>query len=86
MRTPTFRLLAAAALSLPGCAKGPPPEQPAATVATPAPAPVAAPAQAAGSTGLRDAIQQPIDKAKATGDATLKAAEEQRKQIDAAGG
>lgn len=83
MRTLTIFLLATAALSLPGCAKTPPPEQPAATVAAPAPTPVA---PATGATELRDAIQQPIDKAKATEDATLKAAEDQRKQIEAAGG
>ena len=83
MRTPTIFLLVAAAVSLPGCAKDPPPE---ANAATPAPAPAAHPAQAAGATGLRDAIQQPIDKAKAAGDAALEAAEDQGKQIEDAGG
>ena len=61
---------------------------------TPAPAPEAETAQqpaseAAGpadATGLRDAIHQPIDKAKASSAATIEAAEEQKRQIEDAGG
>lgn len=37
-------------------------------------------------TELRDAIQQPQDRARAAEEATLKAAEEQRRQLDEAGG
>lgn len=85
MRPLTICLLAAA-LHLPGCAESPPPEQAATAATPPAPTPAAQPAPAAGGTELRDAIQQPIDKAKATDEATLKAAEEERKQIEAAGG
>ena len=44
------------------------------------------PASQAADTQLRDAIQQPIDKAKATEKAVQDAAEQQRAQIEAAGG
>lgn len=40
----------------------------------------------AANTELRDAIQQPIDKAKAVEKATQDAADQQRAQIEAAGG
>jgi len=42
--------------------------------------------QAHRATELRDAIQAPIDKAKAVDDQVEKATEEQRQAIDAAGG
>jgi len=74
-RLPFYLLAATTLLSLFGCAKDPPPAQ--------APQAAAKPAEA---TEMRDAIQQPMDKAQATEDATLKAAEDQRKQIEAAGG
>ena len=45
-----------------------------------------APAQHARDTQLRDAIQRPIDKAKGVEDTTLKAADEQKQQIEDAGG
>lgn len=72
---PIQLLAVLALLALPGCAKEPPP----------APAPQAA-AKPAEATEMRDAVQQPIDKARAAEEATLKAAEDQRKQIEAAGG
>lgn len=63
------------ALAAAGCsAPTPPPtDQP--------PDPQAA-AQHARDTQLRDAIQRPIDKAKGVEDTTLKAADEQKQQID----
>ena len=66
-------------LALAGCqAPTPPPtDQP--------PDPQAA-AQHARDTQLRDAIQRPIDKAKSVEDTTLKAADEQKQQIEDAGG
>ncbi|WP_454832488.1 hypothetical protein [Pseudoxanthomonas wuyuanensis] len=42
------------------------------------------PQTGAGATDLRDAIQEPIDKAKAAGDTVQEAAERQRTEIDAA--
>jgi hypothetical protein len=67
------------ALAAAGCsAPTPPPtDQP--------PDPQAA-AQHARDTQLRDAIQRPIDKAKGVEDTTLKAADEQKQQIEDAGG
>ena len=69
-------LLACAACSRP---EPPPTDQP--------PEPQADTAVAAGDaerhTQLRDAIQRPIDKAKAVEDVTLEAAERQRAEIDA---
>jgi PBP1b-binding outer membrane lipoprotein LpoB len=67
------------ALAAAGCsAPTPPPtDQP--------PVPQAA-AQHARDTQLRDAIQRPIDKAKGVEDTTLKAADEQKQQIEDAGG
>lgn len=54
----------------------------------PPPAPSAAPADrtSAEHRRLRDAIQKPIDRAKAAEAINLKAAEEQRKAIEDAGG
>ena len=43
-------------------------------------------AQHARDTQLRDAIQRPIDKAKGVEDTTLKAADEQKQQIEDQGG
>lgn len=43
-------------------------------------------AQHARDTQLRDAIRKPIDKAKGTEDTTLKAADDQRQQIEDQGG
>jgi PBP1b-binding outer membrane lipoprotein LpoB len=67
------------ALAAAGCsAPTPPPtDQP--------PDPQAA-AQHARDTQLRDAIQRPIDKARGVEDTTLKAADEQKQQIEDAGG
>ena len=69
----------ALALSTSACRKPEPPptDQP--------PDPQAA-AQQARDTQLRDAIQRPIDKAKGVEDTTLKAADEQRQQIEDQGG
>lgn len=72
---PSLPRLIAIVLLLAGCQATPPPGQQ-----------NAAPPKAAEATEMRDTVQQPIDKAKATEDATLKAAEEQRKQIEDAGG
>lgn len=85
MRTSLLHLLVVVCF-LPGCqAAAPPPTT--APASTPAPAANTAEASRTDdATELRDAIQQPIDKAKATEDATLKAAEDQRKQIEDAGG
>ena len=69
-----FLSFAAAACSAPA---PPPTDQP--------PDPQAA-AQQARDTQLRDAIQRPIDKAKGVEDTTLKAADEQRQQIEDQGG
>ena len=76
MRPVPFLLLA---LAISGCnaPKPPPADQP--------PDPQAA-AQHARDTQLRDAIQRPIDKAKSVEDTTLKAADEQKQQIEDAGG
>jgi PBP1b-binding outer membrane lipoprotein LpoB len=75
-RIASFLLLACAAA---GCSapKPPPGDQP--------PDPQAA-AQHARDTQLRDAIQRPIDKAKGVEDTTLKAADEQKQQIEDQGG
>ena len=65
-------------LALAGCsAPTPPGDQP--------PDPQAA-AQHARDTQLRDAIQRPIQKAQGVEDTTLKAADEQRQQIEDQGG
>ena len=69
-----FLAFAAAACSAP---TPPPTDQP--------PDPQAA-AQQARDTQLRDAIRQPIDKANSVEDTTLKAAAEQRSQIEDQGG
>ena len=69
-----FLAFAAAACSAPA---PPPTDQP--------PDPQAA-AQQARDTQLRDAIQRPIDKAKGVEDTTLKAADEQKQQIEDQGG
>ena len=69
-----FLAFAAAACSAPA---PPPTDQP--------PDPQAA-AQQVRDTQLRDAIQRPIDKAKGVEDTTLKAADEQRQQIEDQGG
>ena len=74
-RLPICLLAASLLLSVPGCTEAPPPTQ--------AAQPSTKPAEA---TEMRDTIQQPIDKARATEEATLNAAEDQRKQIEAAGG
>ena len=76
LRHASFLLLAfaAAACSAP---TPPPTDQP--------PDPQAA-AQQARDTQLRDAIQRPIDKAKGVEDTTLKAADEQKQQIEDQGG
>ena len=66
--------LACAACSRP---EPPPTDQP------PEPQADAAVASAESHTQLRDAIQRPIDKAKAVEDVTLEAAERQRAEIDA---
>jgi hypothetical protein len=75
-RIASFLLLACAAA---GCSapKPPPSDQPPDPQAT---------AQHARDTQLRDAIRQPIDKAKGVEDTTLKAADEQRQQIEDQGG
>ncbi len=67
------------ALALAGCSAPttPPTEQP--------PEPQVQ-AQGARDTQLRDAIRQPIDKANSVEDTTLKAADEQRSQIEDQGG
>ena len=65
-------LLAGAACSKP---EPPPTDQP--------PEPQAAAATAEAHTELRDAIQRPLDKARAAEDVTLQAAERQRAEIDA---
>ena len=67
-------LLACAACSRP---EPPPTDQP------PEPQADAAPADGERHTQLRDAIQRPIDKARAVEDVTLDAAERQRAEIDA---
>ena len=69
-----FLAFAAAACSAP---TPPPTDQP--------PDPQAA-SQQARDTQLRDAIQRPIDKAKGMEDTTLKAADEQKQQIEDQGG
>lgn len=69
-----FLAFAAAACSAP---TPPPTDQP--------PDPQAA-SQQARDTQLRDAIQRPIDKAKGVEDTTLKAADEQKQQIEDQGG
>ena len=69
--------LAAAACSAPT----PPSDQPPEPQADPQAA-----AQHARDTQLRDAIQRPIQKAQGVEDTTLKAADEQRQQIEDAGG
>lgn len=69
-----FLTCAAAGCSAP---EPPPTDQP--------PDPQAA-AQQARDTQLRDAIQRPIDKAKGVEDTTLKAADEQKQQIEDQGG
>ena len=75
-------LLVLATLMLGACRPTPPPtEQP------PEPTAQSAPADAAGdakATQMRDAIQAPLDKARAVQDATQKAADQQRAAIDAA--
>ena len=75
-RFASFPLLACAAA---GCSApvAPPTDQP--------PDPQAA-AQHARDTQLRDAIQRPIDKANGVEDTTLKAADEQKQQIEDQGG
>ena len=81
MRTPTgrdsTRIICALVLTLAlyACGKPQPPDR----ERPPEP-------QAAEHTQLRDAIQQPIDRAKQADEAVQKAAEEQRKAIEAAGG
>lgn len=77
-----FALPIACALALGACSKPKPPDpekppEPQATAATPAPAQ---------ATELREAIQQPIDQAKAASEATDAAAKRQREAIDAATG
>ncbi len=71
------------ALAAAGCsAPTPPPtDQPPEPQADPQ-----AVAQHARDTQLRDAIQRPIDKANSVEDTTLKAADEQKQQIEDAGG
>ena len=71
--------LLAIALATAGCSapKPPPTQDP--------PVPQAA-AQPEANTEMRDAIQRPIQKAQGVEDATLKAAADQRKQIEDAGG
>jgi hypothetical protein len=69
---PAIALLAGAACSKP---EPPPTDQP--------PEPQATAATAEHHTGLRDAIQRPLDKARAVEDATLDAAGRQRSEIDA---
>ena len=69
-----FLAFAAAACSAP---TPPPTDQP--------PDPQAA-SQQARDTQVRDAIQRPIDKAKGVEDTTLKAADEQKQQIEDQGG
>ena len=71
----------AALLTLSACQQAPAPEPQAQAAPVPAPAP-----EPAKNSELRDAVQVPIDKAKGVEDDTQKAAEEQRKQMDAAGG
>lgn len=65
----------AACLLLAACGMGPPPERES-----------AAAKQAREATELRDAMQRPIDKAKAVDDVQKKQAEEQRKAVEDAGG
>jgi len=77
MRPPLIPLFAVAML-LSACDTSPLPE--------PQVQASAKPAAVSEATEMRDAIQQPIDKAGAVEDATLKAAEDQRKQIEDAGG
>lgn len=75
LRKPMFCTIACLALvALAGCNKPamPDPERP--------------PEPQAGHTQLRDAIQQPLDKARAVEDASKQAAEAQRAAIEAAGG
>ena len=76
MNAPIFRiaLLACALTGLGACKPEPPP-----TDEPPEPKAVAA-----GNTELRDAIQQPIDQAKAVDGAVQEAADNQRDEIDAA--
>ncbi len=76
LRFASFLFLACAVA---GCSapEPPPTDQP--------PDPQAA-AQQARDTQLRDAIQRPIDKAKGVEDTTLKAADEQKQQIEDQGG
>ena len=70
-------LLSIALLGATACTKPEPPptDQP--------PEPQAATASAERHTQLRDAIQRPIDKARAAEDVVLDAAERQRRDIDA---
>ena len=77
MNAPLLRLTCTALLGLgmAACKPTPPP-----TDEPPQPQAVAAPE----ATELRDAIQQPIDKAKAVEAATKEAADKQRAAIDAA--
>ena len=76
MNAPMFRiaLIAVALMGLGACKPEPPP-----TDEPPKPK-----AMAADSTELRDAIQEPIDKAKAVEDTVQEAADQQRAAIDAA--
>ena len=66
-------------LALAGCSAPTPPP-------TDQPPDPQAGAQHARDTQLRDAIQRPIDKAKGVEDTTLKAADDQKQQIEDAGG
>jgi hypothetical protein len=66
-------LAIAACLLLASCSMGPPSEREAAKKAREA-------------TQLRDAMQRPIDKAKSVDDTQQKAADEQRKAVEDAGG
>ena len=66
-------------LALAGCSAPTPPP-------TDQPPDPQAVAQHARDTQLRDAIQRPIDKASGAEDTTLKAADDQKQQIEDAGG
>lgn len=75
MRALTIIFVIIACLLLAACNMAPPPERQS-----------EAARKAAEHHELRDAINRPIDKAKAVNDETLKAAEQQRQAIEDAGG
>jgi hypothetical protein len=78
--------LALSLIALAGCRPTPPPTEqpPEPTAATTAADAAAKPAADSGATQMRDAIQAPLDKARAVQETTQKAADEQRAAIDAA--